>query len=487
VLLHGRLLKTVLHRLDIGGNVQRFDIGDATELVFIAPGEEPTDSVVVGHAGVLVADGGGEKFQEAPRRLVAGVGDDRRYDDLRRDSARDPRRLLENWGDGQPTAIDNARPFRPCRSRSRHPPAAEAGFQSSRRRKPIMADHQRWTRRPPGSTWGDWGPDDERGRLNLLTPEKVLQGVAEVKTGKTFCLSLPLDYPGGAILSPRRHPPVLKPTMRGDKPNMNYPLRCDDPTATDIVCDDQVVLTLQYSTQWDSLAHVGQMFDADGDGKAEDVFYNGYRAGRDIIGPAYYDEKGNMTPCDQPQGARHLGVQNMAESCMQGRGVMIDLEANFGRSGRKVSYEDLMEVMRKDGVVVEPGDFVLFRTGFDQMLLDMGKQPDRETLFSTSCALDGRDARLQQWVTDSGTVALISDHFAVEAMPASPCMDDFCATLPLHAHCLFRLGCYLGEMFYLTPLADWLRANGRNRFLFTGPPLRLPGAVGSPATPVATV
>ena len=176
-----------------------------------------------------------------------------------------------------------------------------------------MADNQRWTRRPPGSTWGDWGPDDERGRLNLLTPEKVLQGVAEVKTGKTFCLSLPLDYPGGAILSPRRHPPVLKPTMRGDRPNMNYPLRCDDPTATDIVCDDQVVLTLQYSTQWDSLAHVGQMFDADGDGRAEDVFYNGYRAGRDIIGPAYYDEKGNMTPCDQPQGARHLGVQNMAE------------------------------------------------------------------------------------------------------------------------------------------------------------------------------
>ena len=91
---------------------------------------------------------------------------------------------------------------------------------------------------PAGSTWGDFGADDELGRLNLLTPEKVLQGIAEVKVGKTFCLSLPLDYPGGAILNPRRHPPVLKPTMRGDMPNMNYPLRCDDPTATDIVCDD---------------------------------------------------------------------------------------------------------------------------------------------------------------------------------------------------------------------------------------------------------
>ena len=41
-------------------------------------------------------------------------------------------------------------------------------------------------------------------------------------------------------------------------------------------------------------------------------------------------------------------------------------------------------------------------------------------------------------------------------------------------------------MFDIGPLARWLRENGRSRFLFTGPPLRMPGAVGSPATPVAT-
>ena len=35
--------------------------------------------------------------------------------------------------------------------------------------------------------------------------------------------------------------------------------------------------------------------------------------------------------------------------------------------------------MRKDNVVVEPGDFVLFRTGFAEMLLEMNKQPDRES------------------------------------------------------------------------------------------------------------
>jgi hypothetical protein len=42
-------------------------------------------------------------------------------------------------------------------------------------------------------------------------------------------------------------------------------------------------------------------------------------------------------------------------------------------------------------------------------------------------------------------------------------------------------------MWYLHELAGWLRAHGRSRFLLTAPPLRLPGAVGSPLTPVATV
>ena len=350
-----------------------------------------------------------------------------------------------------------------------------------------MDANPRWTRRPTGSTWGDWGPDDQLGRLNLLTPKKVLQGIAEVKEGRVFCLSLPLDYPGGAILSPRRHPPELMPTMREGRANMAVPLRCYDPNAMDVVCDDRVLMTLQYSTQWDTLAHVGQMFDVDGDGKMEDVFYNGFRAGTDIAGPLVYDRDNEGRPNPMPPGAHKLGVENIAVTCVQGRAVMIDLLAHHGRSGQVVGYEELMAILEKDRVVVEEGDMVCLRTGFAELLLEMKKQPDRDVLFNTTSALDGRDQRLLQWITDSGAVALFSDNYAVEAMPARPGGSDPCATLPLHEHCLFKLGCYLGEMWYFTELADWLRANGRNRFLMTAPPLRLPGAVGSPATPVGTV
>ena len=88
---------------------------------------------------------------------------------------------------------------------------------------------QRWKQRPEGSTWGDWGADDELGRINLLTPEKVLQGVREVEAGVSFCLSLPLDFPGGTALNQRRYPPVLAPTedMRGN-PATFYNVRMRD-------------------------------------------------------------------------------------------------------------------------------------------------------------------------------------------------------------------------------------------------------------------
>lgn len=164
----------------------------------------------------------------------------------------------------------------------------------------------RWKRRPDRLTWGDFGPDDQLGRLNLVTPDKVLQGIAEVTSDRRFCLSLPLDYPGGNITNPRRHPPVLKPTERNGRPNLNYPLRYDDPTAPDVICDDQVVLTLQYSTQWDSLSHIGQMFDLDADGIPKHVFHNGYHAGTDIIGPVRYDIKGYQSATGEASGARGL-------------------------------------------------------------------------------------------------------------------------------------------------------------------------------------
>src|SRR5205823_1405412 len=174
---------------------------------------------------------------------------------------------------------------------------------------------KRWKQRPPGSTWGDWGDDDELGRVNLLTPEKVLQGVREVEAGISFCLSLPLDYPGGTALNQRRYPPVLAPTedMQGN-PATFYNVHMSQMNEghsryVDVWADDVVTLSLQYSTQWDSLAHVGAEFDADGDGVEEPVYYNGYRAGTDLVGPSD-DARGDGS--GHRSFAHHLGLEHMA-------------------------------------------------------------------------------------------------------------------------------------------------------------------------------
>ena len=347
---------------------------------------------------------------------------------------------------------------------------------------------RRWKHRPDGSNWGDFGPDDQLGRANLITAEKVRQGVAEVREGKTFCLSLPLDLPGGNVLSPRRHPPVLRPTLRNNKPTLNYRLITDNPMHSDVVSDDLAILHLQYSTQWDSLAHVGQLFDANGDGVPEAVYYNGFRAGHDILGPLEASDAGlpQGSPLKSTSAARSLGIENMALHGMQGRGVMIDLQANLGSGRVLVGYDEMMRVLERDRVVIEPGDMVCLHTGFAQGLVDMKGQPDAATLDNTGAVLDGRDARLLQWITESGMASLIADNYAVEVHPATPGYAC-CAALPLHEHCLFKLGINLGELWHLTSLAQWLRENGRSRFLLTAPPLRLPGAVGSPTTPIATV
>jgi kynurenine formamidase len=338
----------------------------------------------------------------------------------------------------------------------------------------------RWRCRPEPSNWGDFGQDDQIGRLNLITPALVLSAVAEVRAGKSFCLSLPLDYPGGTVLSSFRRPPDLQPEVLPDgRPTFNVATRDTVPLTTDVFSDQRVSLSLQYSTHWDGLAHVGQIFDVDGSGEARATYYNGFDAEADVAAV--------NRPPKRLGGARRLGIEHMASACVQGRGVMIDVKAHFGRSGKLIGYEELMLILERDRVVVRPGDFVCLRTGFAELLLEMQLEPNRAILANTTSALDGRDARLQKWITDTGIVAIAADNYAVEALPAPLVPHKCCASLPLHEHCLFRLGVYLGEMWYLGELADWLRGAGRSAFLLTAPPLRLPGAVASPTSPIATV
>jgi kynurenine formamidase len=342
----------------------------------------------------------------------------------------------------------------------------------------------RWTKRPEGANWGDFGPDDQIGRLNLITPARRRAAAAEVREGIAFCLSLPLDVPR-AVLNPRRFPPVLSFSMRGEDPAFNYPMDKVNPGQTDIVCDDRVTMSLQYSTQWDSLCHIGCQHDAFGDGILRATYYNGFRACEEVRGP--FDYLNNRAPVDGPYGACALGIERIAETALQGRGVMIDLHAHVGLARVPVGYDALMRILDADRVTVEPGDILCFRTGFDRALLAHHADASHPFDQHLCAGLDGTDDNLLRWIDESGAAALVSDNEAVELLPDQNFTAPHGTRIPLHNLCLFKLGMPLGEMFLLSNLADWLRANNRSRFLFTAPPLRLPGAAGSPVTGTGTV
>ena len=351
----------------------------------------------------------------------------------------------------------------------------------------------RWIHAPEGSRWGEFGPDDQLGRMNLVDRAKVLQGIAEVREGRTFCLSLPLDVPGGMALNPRRLPAQTFSTLRdgqsAGQQGFCWSYASEDAHLTDVVCDEVLLMNTQYSTQWDSLAHMGSRFDADGDGEAEAVFYNGFRAGAEIRGAA--EDPNAVADWARFPGPRAgaLGIEHLAEHGAQGRGVLIDLDHHLGRRREAVGYDRLMRILEADGIEIEPGDMVCLHTGFADTLLAMNRQPDIAHLHATGSGLDGHDAQLLKWIVDVKLACLIADNPAVELVVPSLTTPTPLRRprLPLHEHCLFKSGIHLGELWLLTPLAHWLRAHGRSRFLLTAPPLRLPGAVGSPATPIATV
>lgn len=166
--------------------------------------------------------------------------------------------------------------------------------------------------------------------------------------------------------------------------------------------------------------------------------------------------------------------------------MLLDLKALAGLQRMRIGYEPFMRALEAADVDLQAGDILCLYTGFADQVLEMAGAPEPALRDALCAVLDGRDERLLRWIVDSGIAALCADNYGVEDIPAGG--PHTCgARLPLHELCLFKQGIPLGELWHLGPLAEALRRERRSAFLLTAPPLRLPGAVGSPVTPVATI
>ena len=283
------------------------------------------------------------------------------------------------------------------------------------------------------NNWGRWGADDQRGCLNLLTPERVATAATLARTGKRFALGLPI---GGPDAMPGYRPP---------------PLHLFGETTGDFVLgdgriqysDDYIVMALQATTQLDGFGHVA----------STDVLYNGYWAG--LITAS--------------SGARRLGIHHLADGVV-GRAVLLDLATDGPLpGGHAIEAEALEAAASAHGVEVRAGDILLIRTGHLGWLLEGNTE---------SAGAPGLTFRALPWLHDHDVAMVALDNVAAEVLPAE-------GALPFHVGAIRDLGMLIGELFDLDALAADCAADGVYEMFFVAAPLPVVNGVGSPLNPVA--
>jgi kynurenine formamidase len=296
----------------------------------------------------------------------------------------------------------------------------------------------------PGTTrtnWGRWGDDDERGALNLITPETVLEAVRSVRTGKVYSLALPIQREGVPILDYRGAPQRLTLMNQAD-PGMFSAFGAPP----DVGANEDVLVMASHSiTHMDALCHVF----------AGGHLYNGHPA----------DSFRTHT------GAPVCGIDKVG--AVAGRAVVLDLPGHFGvewlEHGYTITGDDLEACAARQGVEVRPGDILLVRTGYVDFFATLaGATPPFQQ------AGIGYDA--VEFVADHDVAVVGSDNSAVEVIPF-----DRGVFLGIHIELLVKLGVHLIEHLRLTELA----LDGVGECLFVAGPLRITGGTGSPVNPVA--
>ncbi|KAH0287576.1 hypothetical protein M436DRAFT_35268 [Aureobasidium namibiae CBS 147.97] len=298
---------------------------------------------------------------------------------------------------------------------------------------------------PPETSW-IWGRDDEIGRINLLTPDKIIIAKdRQIQQGKFVSLNWPMNLP-------------TKPAFGRDACKRTVKNHPDGP----MVFDDWIDMNVQSGSQWDGFRHFGH--------QTQGRFYN------------------DLTPDEVKSGTR-CGIQAVSDHGIAGRGVLLDYyswkcakgEHYDPLTSHPIHLDELLAVAKHQHVDFEPGDILLIRRGYTHAYYKYEKDdPSRlDEAGSVHPCLAGvaQTEEMKTWLHDNYFSAVAGDAPAWECWPPGE--------WALHEFLLGSWGVLIGEMFDLEALAIQCEQERRWSFFFLSTPMNMPGGIASLANAVA--
>ncbi len=188
----------------------------------------------------------------------------------------------------------------------------------------------------PCVTASKFGPDDQIGNLNYVTPAKTLAASKLVTRGKAYRLGIETNKDTPAYGTRRFAITVLQPGQAGGATL--------GPTKT--TYNDDII------TGW---VGVGSQIDGFGHAGIDNLYFNCHKA----------------ADFTMPDGLKKLGIENVP--AVATRGVLLDMAGYFGedivKEGTPFNRAEIEGAMKRQGIkAIEKGDVVLFYTGWLKLL-----------------------------------------------------------------------------------------------------------------------
>src|ERR1051326_9147189 len=300
----------------------------------------------------------------------------------------------------------------------------------------LRANYERW--RTEFKTWGKWGPDDNKGTSNLITPQKVMSAMKLVKQGIVVSLA---------------HP---EPQQAAADVNANGLFK----RTTNAITNGGTTDNYQVSYHGQTVAHIDSWCHFFVDGQ----MYNGTPV------------KDNITP---ETGCKKGSVMNWKDGIVT-RAVLYDIAqlkgADWVEPGVPVTRADLEAWEKKSGVKAGPGDVVL---------LYIGRWKRREKMGPWGDKVSGYYADTLPWVKQREP-AFLGHDFNIDWLPRpgwGP--EQGIQGNPIHQMILKYIGVNIVENLDLERLVETARRLRRYEFMITFAPLPVEGGTGSPLNPLA--